>query len=198
MYTQYSTRLVKRSTNIEQKVTNNRRAIQKAHERFNVDLFLEELKRRHRAEYTVVCEPGFAEAIIQTRQKRSWVEVTAAYMNREYAIDEWSFATPGETHRRMPRRGIYSPDAQFTASFMVAVIRKLEKKSYEPLRDKYGAGYLVVSVQYPLFTKETLKLIETTWSNSAIRNRRCFRSIYLVTRVYDGYSILRWRSRCDS
>ena len=179
-------------------MTNNRRAVQRAHERFNVDVFLEALNRRHRADYQVVCEPISTEAIIQSTRKRSWVEVTAAYMHRDYAIDQWSFATPGELHQPMSRRSIYAPDAQFAANLVAAIKRKVQKKSYEPLRDKYGAGYLVVSVQYPLFTRDTLALIETTWNKTRIANRKCFRSIYLVRQAYDGYRIRRWRTRCDS
>ena len=128
-----------------------RLAIKEAHERFNVNTFLDELNRRHRSSYRVMSEPDPPDAIIQTKKRTSWVEVTSAFMNRQCAEDEWSFVTPGEKHRPMADDVIVGSDAQFATNFVSAVKKKLEKKSYEAFRDEHGPGYLVVRVHYPLF-----------------------------------------------
>src|SRR5436190_150469 len=99
-------------------MTTSRRAVQEAHERFNIQVFLDELNRRHRSSYRVISEPNPPEAIIQSKKKTSWVEVTSAFMNRQFAEDTWTFATPGETHRPMKRDVIAGPDAQFAANFV--------------------------------------------------------------------------------
>lgn len=171
----------------------SRRATQEAHERFNIDLFLGELNRRHRSAYRVTSEPNPPEAIIQSNKRTSWVEVTAAFMNRQFAEDAWSFATPGEKHRPMSDVTI-GPDAQFTANFVAIVKKKLEKKSYEACRDKYGPGYLLVSIQYPFFRKDTPGKMRRAWQATAIADLGCFRSIYLVIRGYKGYKVVRWKS----
>jgi hypothetical protein len=172
----------------------SRRAGQEAHEHFNIETFLTELNRRHRSSYRVTAEPNPPEAIIQSNRRTSWVEVTSAYMNRSFAEDSWSFATPGEQHRPMPDEVIIGPDAQFSANFVATVKKKLEKKSYEPFRDKYGPGYLVVSVQYPLYGRDTPRFMQKVWESTTIADLGCFRSIYLVVRRYKGYQVILWRS----
>jgi hypothetical protein len=94
----------------------------------------------------------------------------------------------------MPDEIIIGPDAQFSANFVATVKKKLEKKSYEPFRDKYGPGYLVVSVQYPLYGRDTSRFMQKAWESTAIANLRYFRSIYLVVRRYKGYQVILWRS----
>jgi hypothetical protein len=171
----------------------NRRVTQEAHERFNVSTFVDEITRRHRASYRVVEEPNPPEAIIQSKGKTSWVEVTSAFMNRSFAEEAWSHATPGEKPRPIPSEVIVGPDAQFAANFAETVKKKLEKKSYEPFRDMYGPGYLVVSVQYPLYGKDTQRFMERACQGTQVEDRGCFRSIYLVVRRYRGYQVVRWR-----
>ena len=171
----------------------SRRAVQEAHERFNIQVFLDELNRRHRSSYRVISEPNPPEAIIQSKKKTSWVEVTTAFMNRQFAEDTWTFATPGETHRPMKHDVIVGPDTQFSANFVSVVKKKLEKKSYEPVRDKYGPGYLLVSVQYPLFGRDTPRFMRRAWDSAIFSDRKCFRSIYLVIRAYRGYRVVLWR-----
>ena len=174
-------------------MVSTRRATQEAHERFNVGVFIDELNRRHRSTYRVVSEPNPPEAIIQSKAKTSWVEVTAAFMNDAFAQDVWSFATPGEQHRPIRGEVIISPDAQFARNFVSVVKKKLKKKSYAPFRDKYGPGYLVVSVQYPLFGRDTMKFMRRAWEQIQVADLGCFRSIYLVIRMYSGYRVVLWR-----
>ena len=171
----------------------NRRTTQEAHERFNVTTFVDEINRRHRASYRVLEEPNPPEAIIQSKCKTSWVEVTSAFMNRSFAEESWSQATPGEKPRPMPSEVIIGPDAQFAANFAATVKKKLEKTSYGPFRDKYGPGYLVVSVQYPLYGRDTPRFMQRAWQATQVEDRGCFRSIYLVVRRYRGYQVILWR-----
>ena len=175
----------------------SRRATQEAHERFNIDTFLTELNRRHRSSYRIISEPNPPEAIIQSKIRTSWVEVTSAFMNRSFAEDAWTFATPSEHHWPMLDEVIIGPDAQFSANFVATVKKKLEKKSYEQFRDKYGPGYLVVSVQYPLYGRDTLRFMHKAWESTAIVNLGCFRSIYLVIRRHKDYQVKLWRSLRD-
>jgi len=176
-------------------MVSNRRATQEAHERFNVNTFLEEINRRHRASYQVIAEPNPPEAIIRSKKTTSWIEVTAAFMSREFAEEAWSYATPGEKPRPMSSNVIIGPDAEFSRNFVATVKKKLEKVSYVPFREKYGPGYLVVSVQYPLYGRDTPRFMQQAWSNTEINDRGCFKSIYLVIRRYRGYQVSLWRGR---
>lgn len=173
-------------------MTNPRHAVKQAHERYQVRLLLEALNNRHRANYVVVSEPEPPEAIIKSDRTTRWVEVVTVYLNRDFAKDLNSFATEGETHYCSSGKLIVGPDEQFSQSFISAVGAKLEKKNYAEFRDRYGPGYLIVSVQNPLFGKDTLLTISDHWRALTIDDQKCFRSIYLTYRAGSEYKIQRW------
>ena len=82
---------------------------------------------------------------------------------------------------------------EFSRNFADAVQKKLEKKSYLPFRDQLGPGYLVVSVQFPFFDRDTLFFMRRAWDSLRVADLGCFRSVYLLYRVYEGYKVERWR-----
>jgi hypothetical protein len=174
-------------------MVNSRRVVQEAHERFQVGLLLGELNRRHRSSYRVIAEPNPPEAIIRSGRRESWVEVVTAFWSDEFAKDVWTYATPGEEHAPMAGPVHVGPDAAFSARFARAVRAKLEKSTYKPAFDKYGAGYLVVAIQYPLFNGQTMRFMREAWAASDVSDRGYFRSIYLTYRVFSGYRVTRWK-----
>ena len=121
------------------------------------------------------------------------MEVTTAYMSKEFAIDINSYATQGETHKPSREGLIIGPDAHFAGQFIDAVKKKLEKSTYEPSREKYGKGYLIVSIQYPLFGKDTLRFIRRAWNKSHVNDKNCFKSIYITYRTFNGYKVSLWK-----
>ena len=172
---------------------NRRRTVQEAHERFNVSLFLETLNHRYHSNFAVVEEPNPPEAIIRSGRTTRWVEVTTAFMNQAFAIDVYSYATAGEVHRPIDDEVFVGPDAQFAANFVSVIKKKLEKATYAKFRDRYGPGYLVVSVQYPLFNHRTMHYVSEAWSSLTLNDQGCFRSIYIAHRVVNGYRVFLWR-----
>jgi hypothetical protein len=123
-------------------MTNRRRAVQEAHERFTVGLFLESFNRRYHSNFVVVEEPNPPEAIIQSGRTMRWVEVTTAFWNTDFAIDVYSYATKGEVHRPIGHGVFVGPDAEFSRNFVSVVKQKLEKSNYAKFRDLHGPGYL--------------------------------------------------------
>jgi hypothetical protein len=156
------------------------------------DRLLEYFNRRYHSDFMVVEEPNPPEAIIQSGKTTRWVEVTTAYWSKEFAIDLNSYATEDEEHKPIGNVSV-SPDAKFSANFAAVVKKKLEKTSYVTFSDKYGQGYLVVSIQYPFFSKRTHRQMHKALSALSINDQLHFRSIYLAYRVSDGYNVILWR-----
>lgn len=173
-------------------MTNPRHAVKQAHERYQVRLLMSTLNKRHRSLFVVISEPEPPEAIIQSNRTIRWVEVVTVYLNIDFAKDVNSFATAGETHHCSSGKLIVEPDRQFSQNFVFVVRGKLEKQTYAEFRDRYGPGYLVVSIQNPLFTSDTLLTIDEHWRATRIDDRKCFRSIYLTYRAGHEYKIRRW------
>jgi hypothetical protein len=84
-------------------------------------------------------------------------------------------------------------DARFADNFVEAVGSKLEKITYEPFRNKYGPGYLVVSMKHPFFAADTLEVVADAWHKQKIADLGCFRSIYLTFPHLNSHRVLLWR-----
>ena len=170
-------------------MTNQRCKVKEAHERSTVGLFLDNFNHCYHADFKVVSEPNPPEGIIKSRKSVSWIEVTTAFLTREHAIDLNSYVTEGEIHK--PRSGgvCVEPDVKFVSEFVKVVRQKLEKQTYVPIREKYGLGYLIVSIQNPLYGQDTLRLMQRKWSDIIVDDKKCFKSIYIVS----GNKVSLWR-----
>lgn len=169
-----------------------RRQVQQAHERAQVALFLEWFNQRHRSQFKVIAEPNPPEAVIQSRKTIRWVEISTAFWSDAYAQDEYSYVTPGEKHKPISNGPFVNIDAQFSQRFVSVVKKKLEKKSYLPCKTKYGPGYLVVPILFPLFNRSTYTRMREEWSNTTINDLECFRSIFITYRSLNRTRVQRW------
>jgi len=174
---------------------NPRSLIKQQHERYQVGLLLQELNHRHRSNFKVVAEPEPPEAIIKSGRTTRWVEVVTAFWNDAFAKDLNTYATPKETHAPIGNGPFIDMDREFATNFVKAVRSKLEKEGYVQIRERYGTGYLIVSIQYPFFDDGTFQSIEEEWQNCEVADIGCFRSVYLTLRTFKGYRVFRWNHR---
>lgn len=134
-----------------------------------MNAFLSWLARRTGEAFTVVDRPNPPDAIVQSAKRTTWIEVTDAFYSNTWAQDLFSSATPDEEHKPMPP-GIYkNMDARFAANFTALLKRKLSKKSYCEVCQKYGPGILLVGIESPWFGADTCEQMreecqKTDWS----------------------------------
>jgi hypothetical protein len=172
---------------------NRRREIQQQHERAVVADFLEWFQARRKVAFRVVDEPNPPEAIIQSARLTRWVEVVDAFWSEAWARDQYSYATPGETHVSIGSGPHLGPDATFAENFVRAVANKLDKPTYLPAATRYGPGYLVVNVDYPLFNGRAHSKIVDVWAKGRPwPNKHCFREVFLRIRMTRGYRFQTW------
>lgn len=172
---------------------NRRRDIQQQHERAVVADFIHWFRQCRRVAFRVVAEPNPPEAIIQSKRLTSWVEVVDVFWSREWARDQYSFATHGERHVPIESQIHIGSDDSFANSFVDAVSKKLEKSSYVPIANEYGPGYLVVNIDYPLFNSRSLHKVKALWTEGQPwANKGCFKKVFLRIRVLDGYAFKAW------
>lgn len=171
----------------------DRSSVKEKHENFHVGNFVNWLNDTYRCNYSVIDKPEPPDAIIQSGTTIRWVEISTSFMSPEFARDEFSFATPGEVHRPMDTSLIKGPDASFAKQFCSVVKAKLEKKSYLPVTRKYGPGYLVIPIRYPLFTASTIDYMKQRWVKLNIDNLGCFRSVRFTYQSMGGWKFQLWR-----
>lgn len=171
----------------------DRKAVQKAHEQFTVELFLEWFNHQHKSKFNIIAEPNPPDAVIRSGRTVRWLEVTAVYWNDTFARDLCSYVTEGEQHKPINGNVFVNPTAEFIGRFIDILKKKLEKDSYIACMNEYGPGYLLVSLQFPWFSSNTLDRMKRSWANSSRNDKNCFRSIYLIHRIFGGeYGVTRW------
>jgi hypothetical protein len=171
---------------------NRRRGVQQQHERAIVADFIEWFARRRKIAFRVVSEPNPPEAIIQSKRLTRWIEVVDAFWSNEWARDQYSYATPGEKHVSL-RSPQAEPDLIFANNFVQSLSKKLAKTSYLPVAEKYGPGYLVVNIDYPLFDRRAYLKARQLWAGGQPwPNRGCFSEVFLRIRMFQGYTFKTW------
>lgn len=173
-------------------MVNNRDLIKKAHEKFQANLFLEYFNHRYHTNFRVISEPDPPDAIIQSKNTTRWIEITTAYWSTEFAKDVNSYVTKDEIHKPIHDGGYACPDALFAINFVDVIKKKLAKIEYKKFAKSYGKGYLVVSIQYPLFDVKSLRYVHKEWQKSFVIDAGCFKSIYIVYRSSEGYKVKLW------
>ena len=70
---------------------------------------------------------------------------------------------------------------------------KLAKTSYGPFAQKYGPGYLVVNVNYPMYDRRAHQRARELWDRGRPwKDLGHFREIVLRIRVFRGYRFQTW------
>ncbi len=172
----------------------DRRPVQQEHERAVVRQFLTWLNRHHGTRFKVIDEPDPPDAIIKSVRATRWVEVTDAFWTDRYAEDLYSYATPGEEHRPVAAGPFVQMDRSFAGRFVKTLSSKLKKRSYLPFLQRYGAGYLIVSVQHQWFDGQTLREMKDLWcTKQPIANLGCFRKVYIAFPSMKRLAFRRWQ-----
>ena len=74
--------------------------------------------------------------------------------------DRYSEEIGDGIERGLPAHILINPDQTFAATFSDRVEKKLFNNTYADLHSRYGHGLLVAMLFYPLFDKNTLRLIK--------------------------------------
>lgn len=169
----------------------DRRPVKAKHEAAYINAFIAWHGRAYRSYYRVIARPDPPDAIIQSNQTTSWIEIGDVLWNDAWARDQYSYATPGETHQPI-RSGVHTNmDEQFSDNFVRVLIQKLTKKSYQQVFEKYGPGYLVLPMMSPFFNHDTVRLMRRKWDASLAIDAGYFRGVFLA--YPNAFQFRRWR-----
>jgi len=169
---------------------NRRTKIKEVHERAVLRDFLDWYNSKHNLKFEIIEEPDPPEAIVKSGDRTTWIEVVDVFLSGEYARDEYSYATPGETHIPMDPGPYVNMDEAFANHFVKVIQDKLTKKSYLTFKEQYGPGILVMGMRSPFFDQQTVDMMRPEyqmeeWSHDL----GCFREIYIMA---SGFEPLLW------
>lgn len=160
---------------------NKRSLIKKQHERSVMLDFLEWYNDINKSSFVIYAEPEPPEALIIDGDDKSWLEVTDTFYSPEWAKTKLSYATPGEKNHPWEGGLQINMDEHFASRFVKNLHKKLVKKSYSPFKEHYGAGILLINLEYPFLSQDTFDDItkcckNTDWSKDLSN----FSEVYIV------------------
>jgi len=160
-----------------------RRDLKTAHEDAVLRGFSEHLKARD-SFLKIISKPDPPEAIVDINGKKTWVEITDAFLDETHAIGLTSGASDDVTHISDSRRLIIDPDATFKKSLLKVINKKYIKASMQTLASNIGPGILLVGIFTPFNTAIGIASEEKDSIENLVRKKyiKVFNQIY----VYDG------------
>jgi hypothetical protein len=160
-----------------------RRDLKSTHEDAVIRGFIEHLKARGSL-VKIIGKPEPPDAIVDIDGKKTWIEVTDAFLDQAHAIGLTSGASDDVTHRSDSRRLIIDPDDTFRESLLTVIDKKYSKASIQAVARANGPGILLVGIFTPFNTATGIASEEQcSIGNLAKKNSiQVFSQIY----VYDG------------
>lgn len=132
-----------------------RRNLKEHHENAVLENFSKYLKA-HGISIEICCNPDPPDAIVLINGKKSWIEITDAYLNNALAESITSSIAADKKYKPVPfkERVILEPQKQYENTLISRIQKKysLMEKIYE----KYGSGILLVGIQNPFTSAEAI------------------------------------------
>lgn len=130
--------------------------------------------------FVIESRPNPPDAVIVDGTSRFWVEHTDAFYSSDWAIDLTTFAASDKEHIPLERGVHVDMDSTLAEKFCSVVLKKLSNSSYAPLADEYGPGILVVGLETPWLSNDTIDSINFRWNEIGSSDlSSVFRWVYL-------------------
>ncbi len=129
----------------------------------------------------IICKPDPPDAIVTINGKTTWIEITDAYISKEYAESITTYVADDKTHKPIPKekRFCIEPDEQFSDVLESVIVKKYDKNSIEMVCKRYGAGILLVGIINPFSDAQELAVAEKEKILNAINSKeQRFNTIY--------------------
>ena len=110
----------------------------------------------HGSRLNMLDRPEPPEAICELNDKRTWIEITDAFLDRDHAIGLTSFASDNMDHVPDDRRLVIDPDAMFSSVLHADIEAKYDKASMQKVAEAEGPGILLVGIFTPFVTAEAV------------------------------------------
>lgn len=113
--------------------------------------------------FVIESRPNPPDAVIADGNSRLWIEHTDAFYSSDWARDLTSFAASDKKHIHLDTGVHVDMDSTLAEKFCSVVLKKLSNSSYAPLAEEYGPGIMVVGLETPWLSNDTIDSINRRW-----------------------------------
>jgi len=134
--------------------------------------------------FEVLETPDPPEAIIEINGKKTWLEVTDAFMDKDHAIGLTTGVSEDVEHISDSGRLVIEPDERFLSVLQSVIEAKYDKASMQSIFQAQGAGILLVGIFTPFASAAEIARYEAKSISGLVAKKsvKVFDNIY----VYDG------------
>lgn len=160
-----------------------RRDLKKVHEDAILQQFSKYMKNLGNT-FEVLDTPDPPEAIIEINAKKTWLEVTDAFLDEDHAIGLTTGVSEDVEHKSDSRRLVIEPDERFSSMLRSVIEAKYDKASMQSIFKDQGAGILLVGIFTPFASAADIAQSEAKTISELVAKKsvKVFDNIY----VYDG------------
>lgn len=142
----------------------------------------------------IISKPEPPDAIVTINGNTTWIEITDAFFNKEFAESITTYVADDKVYKPIPKRkGPYiEPDKHFSNVLEGVIVKKYDKASIGKVYKEHGAGILLVGIYNPFSHAGVLVRTEKEKILNAINSKeQRFNKIYLYSiHGHDFYKLL--------
>ena len=160
-----------------------RRDLKQAHEDAVIQQFSKYMENLGKT-FNVLETPEPPEAIIEINDKKTWLEVTDAFLDKDHAIGLTTGVSEDVEHRSDSGRLVIEPDERFSSVLQSVIEAKYDKASMQSIFQERGSGILLVGIFTPFTSAADIAQSESKSISDLVAKKsvKVFDTIY----VYDG------------
>ncbi len=131
--------------------------------------------------FNVSSQPDPPDAFVEVNGRKTWVEITDAFLNPELAESITSYVSNDKEHRPVPKekRIIIDPEENFNQTLKNTILKKYTKNSIGKIYQNHGQGILLVGIFTPFSdAKEMAQTAKATIEEAIKPMQKRFKKIY--------------------
>ncbi len=168
----------------------NRREIKEGHEQAVINSFKQYCESKGNT-FEVLSKPEPPDALVLIGGKEVWIEITDAFLNKEFAESVTSYVAEDKNHKPVSKekRFTIEPDQTFRTILIECILKKYTKDSIGKIFKESGSGILIVGINTPFSDAKELAISEKDAVLDSIKHcEKRFNAIYF----YDPHSAEIW------
>ncbi len=172
-----------------------RREVKEVHEQAVIASFKQYCESKGNT-FEVLTKPEPPDALVLINGRKTWIEITDAFLHKELAESVTSYVAEDKDHKSVPKekRFIIEPEQTFTTILLKCILKKYTKDSIGKVFKENGSGILIVGINTPFSDAKDLAISEEEAILDAIEHcEKRFNAIYF----YDPHTASFWTVIAD-
>lgn len=139
---------------------------------------------------SILGHPDPPDAIVEIDGIKSWIEITEAMFNKDYARNITFLPADDAAHVHSDKNLLGESEETFEQNVIKVVAKKYEKSSIRSIYNTNGSGILLVGLFSPFVDLEVINDLSQVVSEIVRNNDARFNQVYFYDRAHNFYKVV--------